>query len=202
MNIVSKKIGLLGGSFDPPHKGHLYISKDALKSFKLDYVWWIVVKQNTFKKHMASDFNHRIELCKEFLKKEPQITVLDIEKNIRSNDTIDILNWVIPRHCAPTAGLPCFARNNEYFWIMGSDVFHSFDQWPKWQEILQLVKLIVYNRTNFEFKEKKINPILKKCQTNLEKFQHSTSPRWVLVKTKTPNISSTELRHSTKNAKI
>ena len=168
------KIGLLGGSFDPPHAGHLFISKDALKRFNLDRIWWVVAKQNTLKENKASDFNNRMKLCKKLLKKEPRILPLDIEKKIESNDTIDVLNLIKQNN------------HNKYLWIMGSDSFFTFDKWPEWQKILRLIKIIVYDRTNFLFKENKINPALKKYQTSFIEFQHAIPPTWTLVKIITP----------------
>jgi nicotinate-nucleotide adenylyltransferase len=178
------KIGLLGGSFDPSHEGHLFISKDAIKRFDLDYVWWVVTKQNTLKSKKASNFNGRFTLCNKLLKEEPKIIALDIEKTIESTDTIDMLNLIKTTH------------DNQYFWIMGSDGLLTFDQWPGWREILSMAKVIVYDRPGFlyEANEAKISPALKKYKKSFAKFQQSEAPAWTLVKTLTPNISSTEIR--------
>lgn len=183
-NTKKLKIGLLGGSFDPPHEGHLFISNDALRRFNLDYVWWVVAKQNTLKKRKADNFSSRVKLCKELLKRESKILVLDIEKQIKSENTIDLINFIRQRY------------NYDYFWIMGSDSFFTFNQWPKWQDILNLVKIIIYDRPGFLFKDKnkKLEPGLEKHRKSFKEFQICKLPAWALVKIPTPNISSTEIR--------
>ena len=178
------KIGLFGGTFDPPHEGHLYVSKDALKRFSLDYVWWIVAKQNTLKENRARNFNERIKWCNDITKDEPNIKILDIEKNVKSYDTVDVLSFIKRNY------------NNEYLWIMGSDSFFTFDAWPGCKKILSLVKIAVYDRTGFLFKDnnEKINNELKKYQKTFAEFQAADRYAWVLIKTDLPNISSTEMR--------
>ncbi|NRA74067.1 MAG: nicotinate (nicotinamide) nucleotide adenylyltransferase [Rickettsiales bacterium] len=211
-NTTKIKIGLLGGSFDPPHEGHLFISKDALKRFKLDYIWWIVAKQNTLKENKASNFDHRIKLCKEILKKEPHILTLDIEKKIKSKDTIDVLDFILTKaglhknyNWIPSSmKISAEETQNktiECYWIMGSDSFFTFDKWPEWQKILHFVKIIVYDRTNFLFKDnkKRINPELMKYQKEFSEFKNSKLPNWTLVTITTPNISSTEIRLKSSN---
>ena len=59
-----KKVGLLGGSFDPPHKGHLFISLEAKKLFQLDEIWWIVTPQNPLKISKPATYNERVKNCK------------------------------------------------------------------------------------------------------------------------------------------
>ena len=180
------KSGLLGGSFDPPHEGHFFITKDALKRFGLDCVWWIVAKKNTLKENKPRDFNERITWCENLIKNEPNILVLDIEKNIKSHDTVDVLSSIKKNY------------DNEYFWIMGSDSFFTFDQWPEWEKILKLVKIIVYDRPSFLFESNKerINAKLKKHQKTFTEFQCVATSAWTLIKADTPNISSTELREN------
>jgi nicotinate-nucleotide adenylyltransferase len=181
---ASNTIGLLGGSFDPPHVGHLFISEDALQRFGLDQVWWVVAKQNTLKANKPRDFEERIALCNNLLKEESKLLVSDLEKNIESHDTIDVLNFI--RRTSP----------NEYFWIMGSDSLFTFDQWPGWEQILSSVKLIVYDRPGFLYKnnESKLNPLLKSYKKTIAEFQHCPLPAWTLVGVSAPAISSTEIR--------
>jgi nicotinate-nucleotide adenylyltransferase len=182
--ITANKIGLLGGSFDPPHAGHLFISRDALQRFGLDQVWWIVAKQNTFKTNKPQDFAERIALCNSLIKGEVKLLVSDLEKDIESNDTIDVLSFIRRSY------------SNEYFWIMGSDSLFTFDQWPGWEQILSSVKLIVYDRPGFLYKDNEtmLNPILKSHKKTLAEFQRCPLPAWTLVEALAPDISSTEIR--------
>ena len=77
-----KRIGLLGGSFDPPHKGHLYISKEAKKILHLDEVWWLVVPKNPLKISQPATYNERVKNCKKLIKGEP-IFIKEIEKIVK-----------------------------------------------------------------------------------------------------------------------
>ncbi len=183
------RIGLLGGSFDPPHQGHLHISKDALRRFNLDYIWWLVIQQNPFKENQASSINQRLRACSKIIDSDNIIT-FDIENNINSIKTIDHINFISNK---------CF--NNKYYWIMGSDLLVDFDKWDNYQQILKIIKIIVYERPNYWYKDiqKKINPWLLKYKTDIKTFLLSPSPSWVLVKSASVDISSTQLRSTNEN---
>ena len=88
------KIGILGGSFDPAHKGHIAISKEAFKKFKLKKVIWAITKKNPFKKKCKSDLSTRIKLCKKIIKGKNFIKVEFYENKIRSNKTINLINYL------------------------------------------------------------------------------------------------------------
>ena len=88
------KIGILGGSFDPAHKGHLAISKEAIKKFKLKEVIWAITKKNPFKKKSNSKLSIRIQHCKSIIGKISLIKVKFYEKKIGSNKTIDLINYL------------------------------------------------------------------------------------------------------------
>ena len=74
MNLKKNKIGILGGSFDPAHKGHLAISKEAVKRFKLKKVIWAITKKNPFKKKSSLNLKNRIKICKKILKNTKTIS--------------------------------------------------------------------------------------------------------------------------------
>lgn len=179
------KIGLLGGTFNPPHEGHLHISKEALKRFGLDYVWWIVTLQNPLKNIKAPIFEQRIKQCNHLIDSK-EIMVLDVEKEMKSNKTIDLLKF-----------LDVECPGNNYYWLMGSDNLTNFDQWSEWQNIMHSIKMIVYDRPKYLYKEVKssINPILVKHKKDQGNFLSSSPPSWTLVESLTPNISSTEIRN-------
>ncbi len=89
-----KKIGLLGGTFDPPHLGHLHISEIALKKLKLDFVFWVVTKKNPFKKKPYLSVNTRIKLSKEITKKTKKIKIQYLEELAKSKNTYDLLSFL------------------------------------------------------------------------------------------------------------
>ena len=88
------KIGILGGTFDPPHKGHLYISKIALKKLKLNKLIWVVTKKNPLKQKPYLSTKARINLSKEITKKEKKIFVRYFDDKIKSINTFDLLNFI------------------------------------------------------------------------------------------------------------
>ena len=88
-----KNIGLLGGSFDPPHKGHLYISVEAKKILQLDEIWWLVALQNPLKISKPATFEERLSNCRDITKNKP-IKVLSIEKEIDSKYSYQTLNFL------------------------------------------------------------------------------------------------------------
>ena len=93
MNLKKNKIGILGGSFDPAHKGHLAISKESVKKFKLKKVIWAITKKNPFKKKSSLSLSKRIQYCKKITKKINFIEVKFLENKIKSNKTINLINF-------------------------------------------------------------------------------------------------------------
>ena len=73
------KIGILGGSFDPPHKGHIYISHESKKRLNLKQIWWIPTLQNPLKNNMPANYDNRVTLCKEKTKEYPHIKIKNIK---------------------------------------------------------------------------------------------------------------------------
>jgi nicotinate-nucleotide adenylyltransferase len=87
-----KKIGLLGGSFDPPHRGHLFISNEAKKVLQLDEIWWLVTPQNPLKISKPATYEERLQNCKQITKNFP-IKILEVEKKLNLNILIKPLNF-------------------------------------------------------------------------------------------------------------
>ena len=132
------KIGILGGTFDPPHKGHLYISKVAIKKLKLNKLLWIVSKRNPLKKKPYLNTNVRINLSKEITKKEKKIFVKYFDDKIKSINTFKLLNYLKKKN-----------KKAKFFFIIGSDNLIKFHQWNNWKKIPALAKIIVFPRQNY-----------------------------------------------------
>ena len=94
MKSKKNKIGILGGSFDPAHKGHLAISKEALKKLKLKKIIWAITKKNPFKKLSNVDLLTRIKYCKKIIGKNSFIKVKFYEDIVKSNKTINLINYI------------------------------------------------------------------------------------------------------------
>ena len=180
------KIGILGGTFDPPHVGHLNISLEAIKRFRLNKVIWLITKKNPLKKNNSSnDVLNRIKLCNDFIKKNKNtIKVQYTEEKTGSNFLFDNLGYIINK-----------SFYNKYYFIMGADSFIKFNQWKKYNEILSKVSIIVINRPEFSIKS--LNSIAAK---KLEKYKSlnlismDRQHRWYFLGTKGMNISSSKIK--------
>ena len=180
------KIGILGGTFDPPHVGHLNISLEAIKSFRLNKVIWLITKKNPLKKNNSSnDVLNRIKLCNDFIKKNKNIIKVQYtEEKTGSNFLFDNLGYIINK-----------SFYHKYYFIMGADSFIKFNQWKKYNEILNKVSIIVINRQEFSIKS--LNSIAAK---KLEKYKSlnlismDKQHRWYFLGTKGMNISSSKIK--------
>ncbi len=182
------RIGILGGTFNPPHIGHLHISKVALNTMQLDAIWWMVTPQNPLK---SSDglpsIEERVSLSRALID-HPRILVTGIEKDFDScftYETVNTLNLRFP--------------DTDFAWITGMDNAHSLHQWQRWQDLLKHICMIHITR----------HPpvkLIKACPLRMLSSQkHITVSRggrypldsqttyWLLQK-KMINISSTEIR--------
>ena len=172
----NKSVGLLGGSFDPAHKGHLIISEIAIKKIKLNTILWIVTKQNPFKGKAYYSLSQRIKEAKKISKKIKKIKVIHLDKTIKSSRSINTINYLINKK----------KLKNIYF-ILGADNLIKFHKWKSWKKIVKLSKLIVFSRRGYDRKSKK--SIVAKYLKN----------KIIFINNKPIEISSTLLR---KKAKI
>src|SRR6185369_1428505 len=135
----SLRIGLLGGSFNPAHAGHLHISQEALKQLKLDQVWWLVSPQNPLKstQDMAA-YESRFASAKEVTKHEKRIVVSDFEKKHDLYFTHATLSEI--RKHNPSA---------QFVWIMGADNLARFHRWQNWRSIIDIMPMVIFDRAPF-----------------------------------------------------
>jgi nicotinate-nucleotide adenylyltransferase len=127
------RIGLLGGSFDPAHGGHLYVSRIALKALKLDYVWWLVSPGNPLK-HEPAPLGVRVRRAR-LLACNGRIIVTDLESRLKTRFTIDTITAL--RRRFPRTG---------FVWLMGSDNLEQFSRWRRWRQITQTLPIAVVRR--------------------------------------------------------
>ena len=139
-----KAIGILGGSFDPAHKGHLIITKIAIKKIKLDKVFWLITKKNPFKNKPFYSLNQRINKAKKLIKGEKKIQIKNLDLIVGSSRSIDIINYLKNKK----------KLENIYF-IIGSDNLIEFHKWKSWKKIVKLTKLIVFSRRGYDKRGKK-----------------------------------------------
>ena len=171
-NNKKKKIGILGGSFDPAHKGHIKISIEAKKQFKIDKIIWAITRKNPFKSKSFIELKKRIAFSKKITKKYNFISVRYYEDKIKSNKTINLINYIIRKN-----------NRSEIFFLMGADNLISFHKWHKWKTISSKCNILVFDRTNYKSKSLK-SIAFRKLRGKGLKF----------IKYNKVNISSSKLR--------
>lgn len=130
-----RRIGLLGGSFNPAHDGHRYISLEALKRLGLDQVWWLVSPQNPLKGTAdMAPFRQRLRFARTAAQ-HPRIIVTDVEQRLGTVYTVDTLRRLLPRFPA------C-----RFVWLMGADNLIQIGSWKGWREIFVSVPIAVFAR--------------------------------------------------------
>jgi len=143
-NKLIDKIGILGGTFDPPHRGHLKISQIAKKKFSLKKIIWAITKKNPFKKKSYFNLNKRIKLSRSLTKKQKYISVVFFENKINSNKTINLVKYFKNE-----------IKKKEIYFLLGADNLLNFHKWDNWKEIPKICKIVVFDRNGFKAKAKK-----------------------------------------------
>ncbi len=127
-------VGLLGGSFDPPHEGHVQITREALRRFGLDRLWWLVSPGNPLKAHGPAPMEERIAAARALIV-DPRVTVTDLEARIGTRYTAQTLRWLL-RH----------RPGVRFVWLMGADNLAQFHRWQDWERIMEMVPVGVLAR--------------------------------------------------------
>ena len=171
LKVKKIKIGILGGSFDPAHKGHLAISKEALKKFNLKSVIWAITSQNPFKEKSIDNLKRRIANCKKIIGINKLIKVKFFEDIISSNKTADLIDHL--------------SKNKKYdlYFLMGADNLINFHKWHKWKQILKKSSVIVFDRHGY-----------KKKSLNSKTYKSLNEKQVIFVEFNKVNISSSQLR--------
>ena len=130
------RIGLFGGSFNPAHAGHLYVSETALKRLKLDSVWWLVSPGNPLKDKAAmASLTARLDGARQLAAHNPRIHVSALEEALHTVYTIDTVTALRRRF-----------PQLEFVWLMGSDNLEQFSRWRRWRDLAKLVPIAVVQR--------------------------------------------------------
>ena len=186
MNKSKKKIiGILGGTFDPPHDGHKFISKYAILKLNLKEVWWIVTYRNPLK-FDSSNYLDRLSRVKEYLESR-QIKVIEMQegKNIYAIDLILFLKKKF--------------KNYDFIWLMGTDNIEKLHLWKKWKEIFYNIPIAIFDRPSYSFiitKSKALFYFRKaRIKNNFSRrFKFSKSPEWAFIRGLKNHQSSSNIR--------
>ncbi len=127
-------VGLLGGSFDPPHEGHVHITRQALRRFGLDQVWWLVSPGNPLKEKGPAPLEERMQAARALMR-HPRVTVTDIEAQLGTRYTAETLRALLDHY-----------RGTRFVWLMGADNLAQFHRWQDWRWIMETVPVGVLAR--------------------------------------------------------
>ena len=181
------RIGLLGGSFDPPHEGHRHISLWALNKFRLDRVWWVVSPGNPLKEQGPASLERRLAACRA-LERHPAIEVSDVEARLGTRHSADLLKYLQRRYIGVS-----------FVWLMGADNLVQFHRWHDWQWILRNVPVGVLARPGEQVRAG-LSPAARmfaryRLQAEIaEGLALRQPPAWTLLSGRMLQISSTEIR--------
>ena len=180
------KIGILGGSFNPAHLGHIKISLTAIELLKLDKIYWLITEQNPLKsskEYLPLDL--RIKKAKNIIDKN-NIEIISTEEKTKSNYAIDNLRYIKLNNA------------DQFIFLMGADSFISLDKWKDYDDIIQEFPIAIFNRNGLD--DQVINGYIgkryKKFRLNYNSrgLLYEKNPSWIFIQDFDENISSTEIR--------
>ncbi len=185
-----RKIGILGGSFNPAHAGHVHISSTAKISLGLDEVWWLVSPQNRLKSNIEMEpFSKRLSYARLLTNKLPYIKVLDLEKKNKLHATYKTVNFLTNR-----------SQTAKFIWLMGSDILDNFNKWLYPSFITKKIRVAVIARPGYSssiMNSKQVLNLGKRIKSSKSKIIFLKSrPVWIFIKQKLLTVSSSEIRRS------
>lgn len=178
-------VGLLGGSFDPAHEGHVHITHEAIKRMGLDQVWWLVSPGNPLKARQPAPMAERLRQARKVMH-DPRVKISDLEAHLGTRataDTIDALKAMYP--------------GVHFVWLMGADNLVQFHKWGRWRDILRSVPVGVLARpgsgvaarTSVAARAFRVNRIARG-----ENLRAKAAPAWCFVNIPLNNASSSAIR--------
>ncbi|MDE9450549.1 nicotinate-nucleotide adenylyltransferase [Aliiroseovarius sp. Z3] len=180
-------VGLLGGSFDPAHRGHAHITREALKRFGLDRVWWLVTPGNPLKANGPAPIASRLGRARVVMQ-HPRVEVTDIESHTQTRYTAETLQAL--QHLYPGV---------RFVWLMGADNLATFHRWDRWEWIMANVPIGVIARPG-ERVAARTSPAAKRFEhakipgRMARRLATADAPAWSLINVPMVDISSSQIR--------
>lgn len=184
---AGQRVGLLGGSFDPPHAGHVHITRWALKAFGLDAVWWLVSPGNPLKPDAPADLVRRMAAARGIMR-HPRVRITDLERRLGTRYTAATLTELRGRY-----------HGVRFVWLMGSDNLAGFHHWDRWDDILGTVPVGVLARPGEQLRAGLSLAATRFARWRVPPWEARSlplrePPAWCLVSGRMLDLSSSELR--------
>ena len=183
------RIGLFGGSFNPPHEGHLLVAKTALRRLRLDRIWWLVTPGNPLKDVSGLPSQEdRMVACRAMIGHDPRIVVTGLEADIGTRYTQETVAFLTAR-----------CRGVNFVWLMGADNLAGFHRWQKWRDIATHVPLAIIDRPGSTLRAV-ASPAARAFATariaerDAGRLAVMPAPAWVFLHGRRSDLSSTRLR--------
>lgn len=181
-------VGLFGGSFDPPHQGHVHVTREAMKAFGLDRVWLLVSPGNPLKKRGPAPLAQRVAAAREVMR-HPRVEVTDIEALTGTRATADTM-----------AALRRLYPQVRFVWLMGADNLAQFHRWKDWRQIMDSVPVGVVARPGDRISARMSPAARLYAKYRIDgQARHllgrAEAPAWCFVNVPMVDVSSTELRN-------
>jgi nicotinate-nucleotide adenylyltransferase len=187
---VRRRIGLLGGSFNPAHQGHRSVSLQAMKQLRLDQVWWLVSPQNPLKERGGmAPFEQRLASAQSVAAGHPRLIVTDLEQRLGTRYSIDTLQWLTRR---------CRAR---FVWLIGADILVQLPQWRGWRRLVEMVPIAVVDREPYSY-QALAGQVARRYAANRRPERDARGlagdepPAWVYLRLRRQKASSTAIRRA------
>jgi len=180
-------IGLLGGSFDPPHEGHVHITRQALRRLGLDKVWWLVSPGNPLKTSGPKPLERRLAASRTIMQ-HPKVEITDIEARLGTRFTAETLARLLPLY-----------PGVRFIWLMGADNLAQFHHWDRWEDIARLLPIAVMARPG-QMLRAGLSPMAirfgqhRVASSAARRLALHPAPAWVLLGGPMVNLSSSEIR--------
>lgn len=182
-------VGLFGGSFNPPHEGHVLVARTAIERLQLDQLWWMVSPGNPLKDHAElAPLPQRIALSTALLQDDPRIVVTAFEEALKIRYSAETIEHV----CGANPGV-CFV------WIMGADSLLGFHEWERWRFIVETIPIAVFERPGAVRAEASSVMARTFASARVDESKASAlarmqPPAWTFISGTRSPLSSTELR--------
>ncbi|MGE4063726.1 MAG: nicotinate-nucleotide adenylyltransferase [Rhodospirillaceae bacterium] len=180
-----RRVGLLGGSFNPAHDGHRHLSLEALKHLRLDQVWWLVSPQNPLKSSREmGTLNERLARARQ-IASHPKILATDVERRLGTTRTARTLALLTARY-----------PNIAFVWLMGSDNLVQVRRWWRWTQIFRACRVAVFDRSPYSYKALAGAAARRFNRIGLHRFWSRPLPVWTYVAMRRHPASATAIRNN------